>query len=110
MLIAKLLVVPAANLGVVLAALRLGLLPPAGSNPLLPVVLLIVGGSPTAMNMSTISTLSGVGQREVATVLFWQYCLAGVTMSLWATVGLALFLPDGGGAGAEEIELGSGDL
>lgn len=60
--------------------------------------------------VSSEATLSGVGQREVATVLFWQYCLAGVTMSLWATVGLALFLPDGGGAGAEEIELGSGDL
>ena len=87
---AKLLLVPLANMLVVLAALRVGLLPAA--DPLLPLCLLVIGASPTAMNLSTISSLAGFGQREVATLLFWQYVLATITMSIFATVGLVLFM------------------
>jgi predicted permease len=89
-LFAKLLLVPAANLGLLHVAIAMGLLP-VEENPLLPMALLVVGCSPTAMNLSTISQLAGVGEHEVAQALFWQYLLAGATMTIWGTVGLFLF-------------------
>ena len=62
------------------------------ADPLLPLCLVVIGASPTAMNMSTIASLAGAGQREVAQLLFWQYVLAAITMSIFATVGLLIFL------------------
>jgi predicted permease len=90
-LVAKLMLVPAANLALLHIAIALGLLPPVDENPLLPMALLVVGCSPTAMNLATISQLAGVGEHEVAQALFWQYVLAVATMSIWGTVGLFLF-------------------
>ena len=69
-LIAKLLLVPAANLMLIRMALQAGMLP--HSDELLPLTLTVVGASPTAMQLSTISSLVGAGQREVANLLFWQ--------------------------------------
>jgi predicted permease len=87
---AKLLVVPAVNLALVLGALRYGLLP--RTDPvLLPLALLAVGASPTAMNLSTIAQLAGSGQGEVTKVIFFQYIFAVITVSVYATLGLLLF-------------------
>lgn len=119
-IISKLLIVPSCNLGLILAALKTGLLPGCAAallvklspthafacsvggsiispllsrtDSLLPLCLLIVGASPTAMNMSTIASIAGGGQREVAQILFWQYILSVISMSLFATVGLLIFL------------------
>lgn len=44
------------------------------------------------MNLSTIAALAGVGQREVSTILFWQYLLATISLSVFASVGLIFFL------------------
>lgn len=89
-LVAKLLIVPLCALGTLLVALRLRLLPMG--DGLLPLAMLILGSSPTAMNISTIATLQGTGAREVASIMFYEYILAIVTVSLVASVGLVLFL------------------
>ena len=56
---AKLLVVPAVNLCLTYIAFSAGLLP--RTEALLPICLVIVGSSPTAMNLSTIAALAGAG-------------------------------------------------
>jgi len=79
-----------ASLALVLGALRYGLLP--RTDPvLLPLALLAVGASPTAMNLSTIAQLAGSGQGEVTKVIFFQYIFAVITVSVYATLGLLLF-------------------
>ena len=88
-LVAKLLVVPICALGTLLVCLRLGLLPTG--DGLLPLAMLIIGASPTAMNISTIATLQGTGAREVASIMFYEYILAILTVSLVSSVGLVLF-------------------
>ena len=59
---------------------------------LLPITLLIVGASPTAMNINVIATLQGTGQKEVASIMFYQYLLAIISVSVVASVGLLIFL------------------
>ena len=48
--------------------------------------------SPTAMNINLIATLQGTGQKEVASLMFYEYLLAILSVSLVASVGLVLFL------------------
>lgn len=91
-LVSKLAIVPAINLALVVGALRVGLLPEQGSHGLLPLSLLVIGASPTAMNISAIATMQGTSAKEVSLLLFYQYCIAIITMSVFASVGLALFL------------------
>ena len=90
-LVAKLLVVPAINLAMVVAALRSGALPDEGDG-LLPLALLIVGASPAALNINTIATMQGTFVREVAAVMFYMYLLSAATVPLFATAGLLLFV------------------
>lgn len=91
-LAAKLLVVPSVNIGAVYAMVQSGLIA-TGADGLLPLTLVIVGASPTAMNISIIATMQGTGHREVAIIMFYQYVIAILTVSLFASVGLLLFLP-----------------
>ena len=92
-LVAKLALVPAINLGLIVGASRAGLLPERGaSRGLLPLALLVVGASPTAMNISIIATMHGTGSQEIALLLFYQYVIAIVSVSLFASVGLMIFL------------------
>ena len=39
-----------------------------------------------------IRIMTGTSAKEVSLLLFYQYCIAIVTMSIFASVGLALFL------------------
>jgi predicted permease len=89
-LVAKLLVVPAFVLALLLGCMRIGLVPLG--DGLLPLVMLVVGASPTAMNINLIATLQGTGQKEVASIMFYEYLLAIITVSLVASVGLVLFV------------------
>ena len=41
-------------------------------DELLPLTLTVIGASPTAMQLSTIASLVGQGEKEVANLLFWQ--------------------------------------
>ena len=44
------------------------------------------------MNISTIATLQGTGQHEVAAIMFYEYLLAIFSVSLVASAGLLLFV------------------
>ena len=87
----KLLLVPACNVGTLLLARGAGLLP-AGTDPLMLLTVMLFGCSPTAMSMSTICAVAGRGLREMSVLLFWQYALVPLTMTLFATLGLVLFV------------------
>ena len=89
--LAKLFVVPFCNLGLLLIALRIGFLQ-TDAEGLLPLVVLIVGSSPTAMNVNTIATMQGTGQQEVASCMFWIYALSPFSISIVAYIGLLLFV------------------
>lgn len=90
-LLAKLVLVPVLNICLIYACTYAGVLT-RGIDGLLPLTMVIVGASPTAMNISMIATMQGTGHREVAMLMFYQYVLAIVTVSLFASVGLLLFL------------------
>ena len=90
-LLAKLVIVPVLNICLIYACTYAGVLA-RGIDGLLPLTMVIVGASPTAMNISMIATMQGTGHREVAMLMFYQYVLAIVTVSLFASVGLLLFL------------------
>ena len=87
---AKLLIVPMMVLGLLLLCVRTNLVP--RGDGLLPFTMLIIGSSPTAMNINLIATLQGTGQKEVASLMFYEYLLAIRSVSLVASVGLVLFL------------------
>ena len=87
---AKLLIVPMMVLGLLLLCVRTNLVP--RGDGLLPFTMLIIGSSPTAMNINLIATLQGTGQKEVASLMFYEYLLAILSVSLVASVGLVLFL------------------
>jgi predicted permease len=89
---AKLLLVPALNLLLILAALRFQLFPTV-DPVLLPLALLAVAAAPAAMNLSSISqmALPGAGAQVVAAIVFWQYILSVLTVSIWMTAGLLIF-------------------
>ena len=89
-LFAKLVVVPSITLGLLMCCVQAGLVPLG--DGLLPITLLIVGASPTAMNINVIATLQGTGQKEVASIMFYQYLLAIISVSVVASVGLLIFL------------------
>ena len=91
-LITKLIVVPVIALGTLQLSLALKLIP-ADPTGLLPLLLIVVGASPTAMNTSTIATIQGAGQREVSVLLFWLYILAPISVSFWSSIGMVCFLP-----------------
>ena len=91
---AKLVVVPFCNLGLLLLALRLGLLRRDEAG-LMPLTVLVVGASPTAMNINTIATMQGTGQKEVATCMFWIYALSPISVSVLAYIGMLLFVNTG---------------
>lgn len=62
--VAKLLITPTCNLLITVAAFHAGVIPT--SDVLLPLCLVILGASPTAMNLSTIASLAGAAQKEVS--------------------------------------------
>ena len=64
-------------------------------DPLMLLTLLIVGSSPTAMNMITLCRLAGRWVQEMAVVMAWQYMLAAASMSTF-TIGALLLLSGGG--------------
>eukprot|EP00884_Botryococcus_braunii_P000591 jgi/Botrbrau1/10532/Bobra.7_1s0013.1 len=51
-------------------------------DPLFHVVLMMVHGMPTAIQLNTVATLRKSGEAEVSTLLFWQYMACLVTMPL----------------------------
>lgn len=81
---AKLVVVPALCMGMWMAAKHAGILGPAA--PLRDLVLLLESAGPTAINMMVICSVQRHHEREMASVLFFSYLCAALTLNLWLPV------------------------
>ena len=63
--------------------------PTLTQDPVFKMVLVLVAGAPTAINLTQLCQIKGFFEREMATMLFWSYCVLGVPFVLgWALVGL----------------------
>lgn len=63
--------------------------PTLTQDPVFKMVLVLVAGAPTAINLTQLCQIKGFFEREMATMLFWSYCVLGVPLVLgWALVGL----------------------
>jgi predicted permease len=58
------------------------------TDPMLRLVLLIESATPTAINLSVITTMHNYLAKEMATVLFYQYLMAIISL----TINVSLFL------------------
>lgn len=56
-----------------------------GSNSLYEFVLLIQYALPSAMTIGTITQLFEVGESECSVVMLWNYVVAAIALTLWAT-------------------------
>ncbi|XP_078448451.1 protein PIN-LIKES 7-like [Wolffia australiana] len=82
-MIVKLIILPSAGLFVTHAAFKLGLLP---QDPLFRYTLLLQYTIPAAMGIGTMAELFDVAREECSVLLLWNYLLASVALTLWATV------------------------
>ncbi|KAK3833415.1 MAG: membrane transport protein-domain-containing protein [Linnemannia elongata] len=63
--------------------------PTLTQDPVFRMVLVLVSGAPTAINLTQLCQIKGFFEREMASMLFWSYCVLGVPLVLgWALVGL----------------------
>ncbi|KAF5960837.1 hypothetical protein HYC85_002046 [Camellia sinensis] len=56
-----------------------------GSNSLYEFVLLIQYALPSAMTIGTITQLFEVGESECSVIMLWNYAVAAIALTLWAT-------------------------
>ncbi|XP_027179671.1 protein PIN-LIKES 3-like [Coffea eugenioides] len=63
-----------------------------GSDPLYHFVLLLQYSVPPAMAIGTITQLFEVGETECSVLMFWNYAVAAIAMTLWATYYMWLLL------------------
>lgn len=58
-------------------------------DPTFSLALVLIAAAPTAINMIQICQIKGFFEREMASVLFWSYCVYGIPSVLgWSLVGL----------------------
>lgn len=80
-LLVRLVLQPMLSTALILAALRLRLF--ASPDPMFLLILLLSNATPTAINIQTLTVLYRVGEAEMATMLFWQYIAAVLTLPVW---------------------------
>ena len=75
--------------------LQVRIIPPAEESPLLWLVLLLLGTSPSAINLNTIATLYGHQPTitTVASLLALQYLTAAPLVTAWVFVYMRLIFP-----------------
>ncbi|CAM8913769.1 unnamed protein product [Rhodiola kirilowii] len=79
-IIARLVLVPPAGLGIVMLADKLGFLPPG--DKMFRFVLLLQHTMPTSVLAGAVANLRGCG-REAAAILFWVHIFAVISMAGW---------------------------
>ncbi|XP_020235383.1 protein PIN-LIKES 3 isoform X1 [Cajanus cajan] len=88
-IVVKCIVLPALGVGIVKAAIRLGLI---HRDPLYEFLLLLQFALPPAVTMSTITQLFGAGEGECSIIMFATYSFAAVSVTLWSTFYMWLVL------------------
>ena len=76
----RLLLMPAAAVFLLRALRQVGWHPP---DPVFALVLLVEACTPTAINLSVMTQLHGTFVEQMATMLFFQYIVAPLTVSFW---------------------------
>ncbi|WIA28085.1 hypothetical protein OEZ86_010668 [Tetradesmus obliquus] len=89
MIAGKLLLHPLAGMALVLGALKLQLLP-QGLDPLVPLVMMMVWATPTAVLVHSLATMLRNGEDQVSCYLFWQYLASLATLPAFMALYLQL--------------------
>lgn len=82
-------VLPVLGVVIIKAARGFGMV---GSDPLYHFVLLLQYSVPPAMAIGTITQLFEAGETECSVLMFWNYAMASIAMTLWATYYMWLLL------------------
>ncbi|KAE8713872.1 Auxin efflux carrier family protein isoform 1 [Hibiscus syriacus] len=78
------ILLPLMGIGVVKAALQLGLV--ASDNKLYQFVLMLQFAVPPAMAIGTMTQFFQLGQCETSVIMMWTYVVAAFTLTLWSTL------------------------
>ncbi|XP_031115314.1 protein PIN-LIKES 3-like isoform X1 [Ipomoea triloba] len=81
-IIVRFVALPVVGIVVIKAARNLGMV---GSDPLYHFVLLLQYSVPPAMAIGTITQLFEIGETECSVIMFWNYGVASVALTLWST-------------------------
>nr|GLL38586.1 protein PIN-LIKES 3-like [Ipomoea trifida] len=81
-IIVRFIALPVVGIVVIKAARNLGMV---GSDPLYHFVLLLQYSVPPAMAIGTITQLFEIGETECSVIMFWNYGVASVALTLWST-------------------------
>ncbi|KAL3527329.1 hypothetical protein ACH5RR_011985 [Cinchona calisaya] len=81
-IIIRFIALPVLGVVVIKAARSFGMV---GSDPLYHFVLLLQYSVPPAMAIGTITQLFEIGETECSVIMFWNYAVASIALTLWAT-------------------------
>ncbi|KAK4340708.1 hypothetical protein RND71_039209 [Anisodus tanguticus] len=81
-IVVRFIILPIVGVGVITVAKNLGMV---GSDPLYHFVILLQYAVPPAMAIGTITQLFEIGETECSVIMFWNYAVASVALTLWCT-------------------------
>ncbi|XP_059316367.1 protein PIN-LIKES 1-like [Lycium ferocissimum] len=82
-IVVRFILLPIIGVAVITAAKNLGMV---GSDPLYHFVILLQYAVPPAMAIGTITQLFEIGETECSVIMFWNYAVASIALTLWCTV------------------------
>lgn len=81
-IVVRFIILPIIGVAVITVAKNLGMV---GSDPLYHFVILLQYAVPPAMAIGTITQLFEIGETECSVIMFWNYAVAAVALTLWST-------------------------
>ncbi|XP_016498500.1 protein PIN-LIKES 3-like isoform X1 [Nicotiana tabacum] len=81
-IVVRFVFLPIIGVGVITVAKNLGIV---GSDPLYHFVILLQYAVPPAMAIGTITQLFEIGETECSVIMFWNYAVASIALTLWCT-------------------------
>lgn len=81
-IVVRFVILPIIGVAVITVAKNLGMV---GSDPLYHFVILLQYAVPPAMAIGTITQLFEIGETECSVIMFWNYAVASVALTLWST-------------------------
>ncbi|KAL3341195.1 hypothetical protein AABB24_025648 [Solanum stoloniferum] len=81
-IVVRFVILPIIGVAVITVAKNLGMV---GTDPLYHFVLLLQYAVPPAMAIGTITQLFEIGETECSVIMFWNYAVAAVALTLWST-------------------------
>lgn len=81
-IVVRFIALPLLGILVIKAARYFGMV---GSDPLYHFVLLLQYSVPPAMAIGTITQLFEIGEAECSVIMFWNYAIASIALTLWST-------------------------